>query len=818
MKNRTLQAIAHPTLWVSDILTAQYLAGFFFVNGFKTISSNISAGEHYILVEPGTPEADIRGIVWKIQAAGRECLIFWTNEYFLDQLAKDSFTATKLTAEIFDRARTYTEWAAINDQNKLTIREAVDIARTAIALLPESQKLVELAQLQKRSGQSSWDWGQIVKSLEKEFAEELCRRQSEAQEQQSTQVQNSNSVGNVNVNVDNGVLATPVVDNETVDKYSIESIVNTVNAILTTSSNSLSERKQLDQLYLDISARQKLDRKVFERIVATERLCVSELEKEEKARLRELLDAGDASIDWTSVLPAPLARNILHDAAVRNIDPVVIWQTLLATVASLMGVRINLDVESHKIPALVWTATVLDTGGGKSRADDLVLEPLREMQAQEMHRYSEAMEQYKIAHREWEKSKCEGDEPKPPTLRKYLFDIATIQAVVKRCAENGANGALWGRDELDGLFKSLGQFSKGSDESLQILLKLWNGGAISSDRVAIADSFYAENSALSLTGGIQTGVFRRLFEDAEDCNGLQARFNFAVPRRMRQKRVKGGCQLTEHLPLLYSWLNNLESTTVKLSHEADDFYSKIIDLAEDDYEKATNPAVKAWLAKWATQTMRISLILHAMECFYSQRSLSSPLQKETLERAFSISQYYRNSFEFLQEKVSIKDEISTILLQIIDRARNTPAGISLRDTYRAMRRSIEPLAKEAGVNMTFFTEQLFLKAEAEGYCQVIRNGRTVKLIACIGENKITPPVDVDNGDNNSKLPCCQDINCQHEVLPIATVNGDISIDYGEIHNTESNDLPIESSFNPSDVANSSFKGFGKQSNIRKAKE
>ncbi len=174
--NKSKTAIALPTLWVSDILAAQHLAGLFKVVGFNAISDEVPAGEHYILAEPNTPEIDIRGIAWKILSSGFECKIFWTNEYFLDQLARDKFTAQHLTIDIFKFARPYTEWAAINDRHPLTPREAALIAKAAIAILPESQKLVELAQLRKRSDASSWDWGKIVKSLEAEFKEELQRR------------------------------------------------------------------------------------------------------------------------------------------------------------------------------------------------------------------------------------------------------------------------------------------------------------------------------------------------------------------------------------------------------------------------------------------------------------------------------------------------------------------------------------------------------------------------------------------------------------------------------------------------------------------
>ena len=224
----------------------------------------------------------------------------------------------------------------------------------------------------------------------------------------STPVQKLITVQKSIVNVDNGVLSTADVDNKNGSITTIESIVNVVNAILLASKNAIEESRLLDQAYLDVSIEQKLERKVFDRIVASERLRISSLESDEKARLKQLLAQADTKLDWNIVLPASLARDLVKDAAVKNIDPVVVWQPLAAAIASLMGVRISLDVESHKIPALLWTATVLETGGGKSRGDQLVLSALRKMQSDENERYAEAERTYKLNYRDWRKAVRKG--------------------------------------------------------------------------------------------------------------------------------------------------------------------------------------------------------------------------------------------------------------------------------------------------------------------------------------------------------------------------------------------------------------------------
>lgn len=545
------------------------------------------------------------------------------------------------------------------------------------------------------------------------------------------------------VSPDNSSIVTDSSDNNICSKPTIDAIVTTVTTILGLSVSEREKSNKLDQLYLDF---EKIDRRVFDRIVATERLRLEELSQECKERLQELVNCGNAAIDWEMVLPAPLARDLVRDAAVRNIDPVVIWQPLLSAIASLAGIRINLDVESHIIPAICWTATVLESGGGKTRGDSLVLNPLRKMQGKAVERYKDAEREYKRSLKEWDKNP-EGEEPEPPILRKYLFDIATIQSVIKRSADNKDKGVLWARDELEGLFNSLGQFSGKADEALQILLMLWNGGSISVDRTSLGDSFYAEDTALSLTGGIQPGVFRNIFQDAQDSNGLQARILFAVPQRMPQRRIKDYCRLSEHLPLLYEWVDKLPPTMLKLSPDADLFYTELVELQESEILKTSTPAVRAWLAKWSTQIMRLAIILHLIECFYGQRAVDTALQKETLERAAVIGQYYRNAFQFLQEKVSDTDDIPTILLQIQDRAQQSPTGITIRDIYRQVKK-LSGLAKEAGVSVAAYTEQMCEQLVDMGYGELARKGRSNVYTAKQKKDNITLGCG-DSGDNSS---------------------------------------------------------------------
>jgi len=181
MTQQTIQkhisALALPTLWVEDVLPAYNLSRMFQIRSFKETTDLSTDGDHYIFAQKDTPEAHVKAIAYKIRASGAHCLIYGAYQPLEHLLKDDVVTAKELTLQIFEYAQSLDDWAVWKETQKLSPREAADIAKVAIALLNESQKLVELAQLRQRSDQSSWDWGNVVKSLEKEFAEELQRRQ-----------------------------------------------------------------------------------------------------------------------------------------------------------------------------------------------------------------------------------------------------------------------------------------------------------------------------------------------------------------------------------------------------------------------------------------------------------------------------------------------------------------------------------------------------------------------------------------------------------------------------------------------------------------
>ena len=552
-----------------------------------------------------------------------------------------------------------------------------------------------------------------------------------------TPVQKEISVQNGIVRADNSELSAGVRTVEMIGEQDIQRIVCTVCTVLDSPESEHIKSIKLSQLSNKL-LNEGIPKSVFDSILAEAKAKTAILPEDDQ-QLDHLVNLGNASINWKATLPPALARDIIHDAELLCVDPIVLFNSLLAAVASLGGTKTPLDMQTHEIKCNIWAITVLESGGGKSRADNVIFAPLRELQATED-------ENFKRLSKEYQKDSS----GTPPRLRKYVFEVSTIQAVLRRLAESPGHSSVWARDEIAGLFNSLGQHSKGKDsEDQQILLKLWDGSGFSVDRVSLSDSYSCQASALSISGGIQPGVFRKIFADPEDANGLQARPLYAVPKRLKLQRKKGFVHLSERLPLLYDFVKNLPRTVVNISEFADTLYSKIVDDNEDLLETITSASLRTWMCKYPTQVLKIALILHLIECFYSPSKEIELLTEDTLKRALHLGEYYKASFQFLQEKVSNSDDISTTLLQVLDKAKQSPKGISTRDVYKPSR-SIQGQAKSLGLESGVYVEGLFNQLVEMGYGQIVRSGKAVKFTATSFEDTLKGADSADSADNSSE--------------------------------------------------------------------
>jgi hypothetical protein len=451
---------------------------------------------------------------------------------------------------------------------------------------------------------------------------------------------------------------------------------------------------------------------------------------------KNLLSLKNTKFDPHKFLPKELADLLIADASRQNIDPVSYMAYLLPTIASLMG-KVTLDAGGGlQVPNILWSMVVQKSGGGKSRAKSSVTGILDDWQYQARERYQEELKDYK---KKMRSLKGDDDEPKKPIERKYIFQIATIQAIVRRLNEQENNGALWGRDELIGLFKGLSQFAKGGDsEALEILLETWDGKAAPVDRVDNEDdSFFVSSSRLSVAGGVQPAMLAKVF-DPQDPQGVLARMLPIIPIELPAIRNKSKLELPHHLPKLFQFIKDFDWNGITLSTEADDLFTDIYHHLSN--LKSSVPAVDAWQSKATGHVARVAFVLHAIECGYDRSKNCKQIAKDTLQRAYEYVLLVRNYvLQMCGEMQADLDnaEVSGVLKTILDKASKLGESVAMRDLYMG-NRALPKLAMAEGLSTHDMTFKLCEELVSMGYGEITTNAKGKPLF------KVVSSVSSDN--------------------------------------------------------------------------
>jgi len=425
----------------------------------------------------------------------------------------------------------------------------------------------------------------------------------------------------------------------------------------------------------------------------------------EKDQFSLLQEMQSTTFDPAMLLPHTLAVDVRRDADLFAIDPVAIWVYLLPAVSSLMG-KISIDFGGFKVPNIIWSLIAQKSGRGKTRAMNLVNAPLWILEQQAEETFQEAMKVYKSAAKT--AAKDGDDEPVKPIREKFLFNIATPQAVVKRLGEQ-EHGVFWSRDEFKGLLKGLDQFT-GEGEGLEILLETWDGKAAQVDRVSTEDSFFVSESRLSMGGGTQPKTARKMF-DPEDPQGVMARMLIATAQDIEYKRIKGSPVLPSKLADLYDWVRAEPWGDLAPTVEADDLFTSIAEYFNN--APCPNDGLDAWMKKAAGQCLRVAGVLHVLECYYDQNKNRSLITRSTLMRAYYYVSLCRNWLYVLQGEMSDSAAVPTLLQKILDKTKNLGGSATLPDLYRNIN-ALRKLAKDEGKTISEATHSLCSELETLG--------------------------------------------------------------------------------------------------------
>ena len=246
----------------------------------------------------------------------------------------------------------------------------------------------------------------------------------------------------------------------------------------------------------------------------------------------------------TEVLPEPAAGLIRAGAKAMGCDESFVALPLLAGLGSAIGATCRIELKPGWCePAVVWTVIVGESGTLKSPALSLALEPLKRLQAYELDRYPELLQQYEqdkalfdADMSAWKRNGRTKGEPLPekpeePRIRRYLVSDITIEALADRL-QDAPRGLLAACDELAGWLGSFARYKAGSQGSdVSQWLSIHRADGLLVDRKSGTKTIHIRRAAVSLTGSIQPDILRRALGVEHMANGLAARLLLAMPPR-----------------------------------------------------------------------------------------------------------------------------------------------------------------------------------------------------------------------------------------------------------------------------------------------
>ena len=365
-------------------------------------------------------------------------------------------------------------------------------------------------------------------------------------------------------------------------------------------------------------------------------------------------------------LPAPVAALVRAGAAAVDCDEAYVAVPALSALAGALGNALWAEVKrSWREPPVVWTATVAQSGGGKSPGMGHALAPIYRAERALGDAYKAARREHDEAARAYDAlSKAERaalPPPSPPVHERLRTGDPTIEGLVARLQDN-PRGLLLVRDELAGLLAGHDKYRSGGGDE-QAWIELWGARQLVVDRKGDGAT-RVERPAVSVAGGIQPDTLREKLGGRSTLthSGYLARLLLALPPDAPVRYSDADVH-----PHIYDPYADLLRTLravpyhegetgpdgeqsggpryVPFSAEGRAVLRRFIDENAGLYGHLRGP-LRAALAKLAAYAVRFALLLHAADEAAAgrlgpHRSDPGPIPASAAYRAVRIAAYFR---------------------------------------------------------------------------------------------------------------------------------------------------------------------------------
>ena len=374
------------------------------------------------------------------------------------------------------------------------------------------------------------------------------------------------------------------------------------------------------------------------------------------------------------LFPEPLNGFVDSAAISINCDPAYLALPLLSCLGSAIGNSWTIKPKSDwLVPCVFWTASVGESGTGKSPAFRLVTNFISEMESLACAAYHQAQYDFESELEVWKKNGKKTPKPEPPIQKRYYVDDTTTEALQPVLAEN-PRGVMVINSELKSWFASFDRYvtSKGSDAAKW--LAIWDGTALSVDRKTGPNRNVRVDSPLvNVTGTIQPAVLRKSVKNVHEENGLLARILIAFPPSKPAvwnndcMDLESKTQLSDLFSQLFLLTGNEDGTPkeIKLSPEALKIWESFFN-QNQKLVSTTEGFEKYAFAKHDQYVLRLALLIHVVKFVHSGQPESFVASAETLNEAVALIHWFQNEITRAYDSMSGNhdEEISKLVLKI----------------------------------------------------------------------------------------------------------------------------------------------------------
>jgi hypothetical protein len=381
----------------------------------------------------------------------------------------------------------------------------------------------------------------------------------------------------------------------------------------------------------------------------------------------------------------------------------------IAAVAAAIGGSRQLKLkDSWRVPAILWTATVGDSGSKKSVGAAMALEPVEATEGRNEQRYrresrehEREMATWECEMAEWKKGRQRAaapEKPIPPTALRVLVDNTTIEALAPLLKAN-PRGLLLAKDELKGWFGSFDRYASagatGADESHW--LTMYNARPMVIDRkTGKYPTIHVPRAAVSITGNIPPAILRRAFSKERRESGLAARFLIAYPPKHRvqwteetiPQAVKQAYKaMFEELYRLqpHSFAEGeVQPVNVEISTAAKALYTEYYNRHNEQQLDLVGDLAAVW-SKMEETAARLALVVHMGRCCSGETGVSPHTLDETsMANGIRLAEWFKNEarrvYQILDESEGEEEN-----RRLVEWLRQSGGAATVRDVQQKCR-------------------------------------------------------------------------------------------------------------------------------------